>query len=33
MLQQSILSGRIRNWAYALMEYDLAYEPSKSMKG
>jgi hypothetical protein len=33
MLQQSILSGRIRNWAYALIEYDLAYEPSKSMKG
>jgi hypothetical protein len=26
MLQQPILSGRIRKWAYALIEYDLAYE-------
>jgi hypothetical protein len=33
MLQQSILSGRIEKWAYALIEYDLAYEPLKSMKG
>jgi hypothetical protein len=33
MLQQSILSGRIGKWAYALIEYDLAYEPLKSMKG
>jgi hypothetical protein len=33
MLQQLILSGRIRKWAYALIEYDLAYEPLKSMKG
>jgi ribonuclease HI len=33
MLQQSILSGRIRKWTYALIEYDLAYEPLKSMKG
>jgi ribonuclease HI len=33
MLQQPILSGRIRKWAYALIEYDLAYEPLKSMKG
>jgi hypothetical protein len=32
MLQQPILSGRIRKWAYALIEYDLAYEPLKSMK-
>jgi hypothetical protein len=32
MLQQSILSGRIGKWAYALIEYDLAYEPLKSMK-
>jgi hypothetical protein len=32
MLQQLILSGRIRKWAYALIEYDLAYEPLKSMK-
>nr|AAT93985.1 putative polyprotein [Oryza sativa Japonica Group] len=28
-----ILSGRIGKWAYALIEYDLAYEPLKSMKG
>jgi hypothetical protein len=33
MLQKTILSGRIRNWAYALIEYDLSYEPLKSMKG
>jgi hypothetical protein len=33
MLQQSILSGKIRKWAYPLIEYDLAYEPLKSMKG
>jgi hypothetical protein len=33
MLQQPILSGRIKKWAYALIEYDLAYEPLKSMKG
>jgi hypothetical protein len=32
MLQQLILSGRIGKWAYALIEYDLAYEPLKSMK-
>jgi hypothetical protein len=32
MLQQLILSGKIRKWAYALIEYDLAYEPIKSMK-
>jgi hypothetical protein len=32
MLQQPILSGRIEKWAYALIEYDLAYEPLKSMK-
>jgi ribonuclease HI len=31
MLQQLILSER--NWTYALIEYDLAYEPLKSMKG
>jgi hypothetical protein len=31
ILQQSILNGRIRKWA--LIEYDLAYEPLKSMKG
>jgi hypothetical protein len=33
MLQQPILSGRFRKWAYALIEYDLSYEPLKSMKG
>jgi ribonuclease HI len=33
MLQEPILSGMIRNWAYALIEYDLAYELLKSMKG
>jgi hypothetical protein len=33
MLQNSIMSGRIGKWAYALIEYDLAYEPLKSMKG
>jgi hypothetical protein len=33
MLQQLILSGRNIKWAYALIEYDLAYEPLKSMKG
>jgi hypothetical protein len=32
MLQQAILSGRIEKWAYALIEYDLTYEPLKSMK-
>jgi hypothetical protein len=33
MLQQLILGGRIGKWAYALIEYDLSYEPLKSMKG
>jgi hypothetical protein len=33
MLQQPILSGRTRKQAYALIEYDLAYELLKSMKG
>jgi hypothetical protein len=33
MLQQPILSGRIKKWAYVLVEYGLAYEPLKSMKG
>jgi ribonuclease HI len=27
------MSGRIGKWAYALIEYDLAYEPLKSMRG
>jgi hypothetical protein len=33
MLQNPIMSGRIGEWAYALKEYDLAYEPLKAMKG
>ena len=33
MLQKSILSGRIGKWAYTLVEYDLAYESSKSVRG
>jgi ribonuclease HI len=33
MLQIPIMSGRISKWAYVLIEYDLAYEPLKSMKG
>ena len=33
MLRRPILSGRIGKWVYALIEYDLAYESLKSMKG
>jgi hypothetical protein len=33
ILQNLIMSGRIGKWAYALIEYDLAYEPLKAMKG
>jgi ribonuclease HI/probable phosphoglycerate mutase len=33
MLQKPILSGRVGEWAYALVEYDLHCEPIKSMKG
>ena len=33
MLHRPILSGRIGKWAYALIEYDLAYESLKSMEG
>ena len=33
MLQKPILSGRISKWAYALLDYDLACEPLKSMRG
>ena len=33
MLHNPIMSCRIGKWAYALIEYDLAYEPLKSMKG
>jgi len=32
MLQKLILSRRIRKWAYAFVEYDLAYESLKSVK-
>ena len=33
ILQKLILSVRIGKWAYALVEYDLACEPLKSIKG
>jgi hypothetical protein len=33
MLLKSIVSGRIGKWAYALVEYDLACESLRSMKG
>jgi ribonuclease HI len=33
MLHKPILSGRIRKWAYSLVEYDLSYEPLHAMKG
>ena len=33
VLHRPILSGRIGKWAYALIEYDLAYEPLKAMGG
>ena len=33
MIQKPILSGRIRKWAYALVEYDLAYESLRAVKG
>jgi hypothetical protein len=33
MLLKPILSGRVGKWAYALVEYDLGYEPLRSMKG
>jgi hypothetical protein len=33
MLLKPILSGRIGKWAYALVAYDLVYEPLRSMKG
>jgi hypothetical protein len=32
MLQNPILSGRIGKWAYALVEYDLAYESLRNIK-
>jgi hypothetical protein len=33
MLLKPILSGRIGKWVYALVEYDLTYEPLRSRKG
>jgi ribonuclease HI len=33
MLLKPILSGRMGKWAYVLVEYDLAYELLRSMKG
>jgi hypothetical protein len=33
VLLNPILSGRIGKWAYVLVEYDLAYELLRSMKG
>jgi hypothetical protein len=33
MLLKPILCGRMGKWAYALVEYDLACEPLRSMKG
>jgi hypothetical protein len=33
MLLNPILSGRMGKWAYAIVEYDLAYKPLRSMKG
>jgi hypothetical protein len=33
MLLKPILSGRIGKWAYALVEYDLAFEPLRTMNG
>ena len=33
MLQKPILSGRIGKWAYALVEYNLAYESLRAVRG
>jgi ribonuclease HI len=33
MLLKPVLSGWMGKWAYALVEYDLAFEPLQSMKG
>jgi ribonuclease HI len=33
MLHRPILRGRLRKWAYALIEYDLVFESLKTMKG
>ena len=33
LLQKPILSGRIGKWAYVLVEYDLAYETLRAVRG
>ena len=33
MLYRPILHGRINKWAYALIKYDLTFEPLKTLKG
>jgi hypothetical protein len=33
MLYRPILRGRIGKWTYALIEYDLTYEPLRALKG
>ena len=33
MLYRPILRGRIGKWAYALIEYDLTFEPLKTLRG
>jgi membrane-bound ClpP family serine protease len=33
MLYRPILRGRIGKWAYALIKYDLTYEPLRALKG
>jgi hypothetical protein len=33
MLHKPVFSGRMDKWAYAMVEYDLKYEPLKAVKG
>jgi hypothetical protein len=33
MMQRPILSGRMEKWAYSLVEYELAYESLKAVRG
>jgi hypothetical protein len=33
MLHRPILSSRIDKWAYTLIEYDLTFEPLRTLKG
>jgi hypothetical protein len=33
MLHSPLLSGRLGKWAYALVEYDLTFEPLRSLRG